>query len=550
MNKNFLFVVPRFAKINEYYNFPSGLGYVISNMKKNMFNVFILNLCHYEESIEFLLSEAIKTHNIHVVCTGAMSVNWNEVDDVLNTVKKINKNIITIVGGAIITSDPELALENMQIDFGVMEEGEETLVELADALCNNKDVKMIRGIGFVDDDKKIHLNDLRPPIKDLDSLPFPDYEGLEFDKWLKMNSIQKLPNELIWDVNDLQQVVDISTSRSCPFRCTFCYHPLGNKYRQRSLDNVFKEIDYLIDNYNITFIGIQDELFSTDEKRIYEFANRIKKYNVKWMAQWRVDNVNENILKIMKDSNIQFLGLGVESLSNTVLKSMKKRTTKAGIEQAYKICDKVGVRPISNIIIGDISETEDTIKESLDWLKSHPEYDINLGFLLAIPNSEIWKYALTNGLINNKLNFIKNRFPIINLTSIDDKRFLKIKKDISIDNIKKKYIIYGKLISSEKTENFYQNQQIYNFNVKCPICSMVSKYSYPKYSYLPFSIVCCKNCHKRLKISTRRAFKESFISGLISVISLNLDIFYVLWLKDNIYWYKLKKGLRCFQSVT
>jgi NADH/NAD ratio-sensing transcriptional regulator Rex len=344
------------------------------------------------------------------------------------------------------------------------------------------------------------------------------------------------------DVNDLPRVVDIIASRSCPFKCTFCYHPLGNKYRQRSLDNVFKEIDFLKEKYNITFINVIDELFSSDEERFCEFANRIKKYNVKWTTSCRVNDVNEHILKMLKDSNIEFLIFGVESLSDTVLKSMKKRITKAEIEQAYKICDKVGVRPAGNIIIGDISETEDTIKESLNWRENHPEYDISVMFLLAIPNSEIWKYALNSGLINNKLNFIKNRFPIINLTSIDNKRFLKIKKDIKIDNIKKKYIIYGKLISSEKTENFYQNQQIFNFNVKCPICSMVSKYSYPKYSYYPFSIVFCKNCHKQLKISTKEAFKLSFLSELKCVLLLNLDIFHAVWLDEHIYWYKLKKS--------
>ena len=252
MVKNFLFVVPRFAKINELYNFPWGMGYVVSNMKKHGFNVFCLNLCHYKESIEYLISEAIKKHNINVVCSGAMSVHWNEVDKVLNTVKKINPDIITIVGGPIIISDIELALENMQIDFGVVGEGEETVVELADALCTNKDIKKIQGIAFIDTDKKIHINEPRPPIKDLDSLPFPDYEGLEFDKWMEIDTFYRGGvTALLFDMNNRPRPVEISASRSCPFNCTFCYHPLGKTYRQRSLDNVFKEIDYLSRNSHI-----------------------------------------------------------------------------------------------------------------------------------------------------------------------------------------------------------------------------------------------------------------------------------------------------------
>jgi len=246
MDKNFLFIVPRFANINQYYFFPYGLGYVVSNMKKHGFNVSCLNLCHHKESIEYLISEAIKKQNIDVVCTGAMSIHWDQVDAVLATVKSVNPDILTIVGGAIITSDIELTLRNMQIDFGVVGEGEESIVELADALCKDKDITKIKGITYINKDKKLIITEARPPMKDLNSLPFPDYEGVEFDKWLEFDQIERGGlTGLLFDITNKPRIAEISASRSCPFRCTFCFHPLGNRYRQRSLDNVFKEIEYL-----------------------------------------------------------------------------------------------------------------------------------------------------------------------------------------------------------------------------------------------------------------------------------------------------------------
>lgn len=519
MNKNFLFVVPRYANKNQYYIFPYGLAYVSANMKKYGFNVFTLNLCHHEESVEILLSEKIKDHNINVVCTGAMSFHWAEVEDIINSVKKINPDIITVVGGAIITADIQLALENMQIDYGVIGEGEETVVDLADALCKNRDITTVKGIGYLDADKKLCLTEPRPPIKDLDSLPFPDYEGLEFDKWLEIDWVEQPSIKgLLFDLNDRQRLAEINTSRSCPFNCTFCFHPLGNKYRQRSLDNVFEEIDYLKEKYDITLINVLDELFSRDEARILEFATRIKKYNIKWMAQWRVDTVNEHIIQIVKDSNVLTLGLGVESLSNTVLKSMKKRITKEEIENAYQICDKIGVRTGSNIIFGDIAETEETIRESLDWWKSHQQYDLLLGFIKAVPDSEIWRYAISQRLITDKKKFVREKFPIINLTKIDDKKFHKIKREVFEINFMSKYILEGKVLSSEKMPGCYKGNQIYHFRVKCPICSNISDYTYIKYSQLPFSHVLCKHCYKQLKISTRIAFMEPFLTHMRSVL--------------------------------
>jgi len=542
--KNFLFVVPRYAKVNEYYPFPYGLGYVIANMKKNGFNVLIVNLCHHEEPIEVLLSEAIKKHDIHVVCSGAMSIHWNELEEVLTTVKKINHDIITVVGGAIVTSDPLLALENLQIDFGIIGEGEETIVELADALCNNKDTKMIRGIGFLDDNKEIFLTGPRPPIKDLDSLPFPDYDGLGFDTWLKINSQAQKINWLEYDLHHPQKQVDIFASRSCPYRCTFCYHPLGNKYRQRSLDSVFKEIEYLRDKYGVTLINFQDELFSVNKERVYDFTSRIKKYDIEYFIQWRVDNIDEGMLQALKDSGVRYLELGVESMSDVVLKSMKKGTTKQQIEQAYTLCEKIGVRVISNIIIGDVAETEDTIKESLDWVKDHPQHDINIGFILAIPDSELWRYALSKGLIKDKLEFIKNRFPVINLTSIDDKRFLEIKHDVMASALKKENIVYGQLLSTKKANKFYQDKQVYDFTAKCPVCSKLSDYSYIKYSDHLFSIVVCKHCLKRFKVPTRETFEESFFTELKKVILLNIKIVYISLLIDNSYLLRLRNLFR------
>jgi len=532
MNKKILFVVPRFANKNEYYNFPYGMGYVVSNMKKNGFNVFCLNLCHHEESIENLISEAIKEYDINVVCTGAMSSHWYEVDEVLNTVKSINSDIITIVGGAIITSDIELALENMQIDFGIFGEGEETSVELADALCTNGDLAKIQGIAFIDTDNEIIINEPRPPIKDLDSLPFPDYEGLEYDKWLDIDEIYRGGIQgVLFDIDETFRPAEISASRSCPFRCTFCFHPLGNTYRQRSLDNVFEEIDYLIEKYNITLLLILDELFSSNQERIDEFTFRIKKYNIPWSAQWRINNINEEIIKKLKESNVLSLGLGVESVSDTVLKSMKKGTTKAEIERAFEICNKYGVRAGGNIILGDVAENEDTMKESLDWWQKHKEYDINMRFLLAIPNSPIWKYTLSNGLIVDKLDHIKNKFPVINLTQIDDEKFYKVKRKVDKAAFLESHLPYGTVISSGETGKFHNNDPIYEFAVECPCCLNVSEYKYTKFSYRPYSIILCKHCYKRLNISTRKAFNEPYLTSALSVIYLNLATIYWLHLR-------------------
>ncbi|HHT9158286.1 MAG TPA: B12-binding domain-containing radical SAM protein [Candidatus Brocadiaceae bacterium] len=507
---NFLFVVPKIARAGESYFFPIGFGYVVSYMKHKGFNVFCLNLCHYDASIEQQLHKCIKDKHIDVICTGAMSFYWNEVSEVVEIAKKINPEIITVVGGAIITADPKLVLENMKIDYGVIGEGEITMAELAAALTSDGEIAKVRGLIFHDNDNGLTVTAPREAISDLDSLPFPHDEGLEYSKWLSIKRVELSGvGALFHDIDEKVRLHEIITARSCPYNCTFCYHPLGQKYRQRSLDNVFQEIDYLVRKYNTNVLNILDELFSFDEKRVYEFASRIKKYNIRWMAQWRADNVNEKMLKILKDSGILTLGIGVESMSDKVLKSMRKHTTKADVDKAFKLAGDAGVNAGGNLIFGDPEETEETIKESLDWRMKHPEYDIRLRWLLAVPDSQVWRHAIEHNLVSDKVQFIKSKFPVINLTKISDRKFNKIRRRIMYLDFTQLFM-KGKVLSSKKESDTYEGKTVYAFTVECPLCHQISRYKHPLDTIRLYTIVLCKHCYHRIKIKTKKAFLDDY----------------------------------------
>jgi anaerobic magnesium-protoporphyrin IX monomethyl ester cyclase len=420
LSKNFLFVVPRFANKGGYYPFPYGLASVVASMKQHGFNVFVLNLCHQEGDIKELLYLALNSNHIDVVCTGGMSLHWNEVAEVINNVKEIAPETIIVVGGAIVTSDPVLVLQALRIDYGVIGEGERTMVELASFLCYCRGVKDIKGICFKEDGGVVWSEP--DPIKDLDALPYPDLDVLGFKEWLETNK---------------EKSVDVVASRSCPFHCTFCYHPLGDKYRQHSLGYIMDEVRMLKEKYGIVTINFQDELFSVNKERVLKFALMIKPLGISYFIQWRVDNVDEEMLVALKDSGCKTLELGVESYSDIILESMKKGITKAQIDKAYELCDKVGINVTSNIIIGDPAETEETVKESLGFVRMHPDHIINVGFILAIPSSMLWINALATGRITDKLGFIKKRFPVINLTCMSDWRFNRIRKHIRVENLKR-----------------------------------------------------------------------------------------------------------------
>ena len=505
--KNFLLVVPRFARVGGFYNFPLGLAYISSSLKSNGFNVHCLNLCHSDEPLEIIIGKWIKEKNIDVLGTGGMSQNWDVISAVLNAAKSVKPDIITVVGGAIVVSDPELALKTMKVDFGVLGEGELTMTELAGYLCRNEDPKNIDGIAYLDKDKnKVIVNRNRARINNLDELPFPDYENFGFDQWKSLARFSI--NSDIFNKYDLNYVQMLG-SRSCPFSCTFCYHHMGQKYSERSLDNIFKEIDYLVEKHKVNFFYFLDELLSANPARLMEFARRLKNYPIYgWAGSFRVTDTTVERLKILKDSRLALMGYGIENINDSILKSMNKRITRAEIETALKAHHEVGLFCTGNIILGDPAETKETLKSSIDYWLNHPEYNLNLIFLMPIPDSKIYRLALEKNLIKDKLRHIRDNFPMVNLTAISDKEFYKFQSRIMWMKHKYQQMRKGELIGVKKDGN-YNGKKTYLVSVKCPFCGHITEHLVLEDDRSWFYGSLCDRCVSTSKVKSVEVFSEN-----------------------------------------
>ena len=115
-------------------------------------------------------------------------------------------------------------------DIGVIGEGEKTMCELAYALCNNLCLNDISGIIFWHN-RLLKRTNIRPDIANIDNIPFMDFDGFAYPDWLET----------------VNHAGIIHSARSCAFQCTFCFKSTGNRYRQRSLDGIFDEIDFQLE---------------------------------------------------------------------------------------------------------------------------------------------------------------------------------------------------------------------------------------------------------------------------------------------------------------
>ncbi len=408
---NFLIVVPRVvSKIGDFYQFPQGIAYISSVLVEAGFQVYKVNLNHIDLPVEEALRHEMVTHDIDVVLTGGLTGQFGAIRAVVEGAKRINDDIINVVGGGIITSAPLHAMNALEFaDYGVIGEGEIIVRDLCRYLKSDRDVKEIPGIIYKDS-SDYTITAGKPLPVDVNKVPFPDYKGLGLDDLLKT-----APN--IVGMSEIN-TFPIITSRGCPFRCTFCFHPSGVKYRPRSLESVFAEIDYLIGEYDIKYLSVQDELFGHSIERVKEFCERIKPYQIKWWAQFRVTDITPELVDMLKDANCATIGLGIESADDRILKSMNKKITVKKTNEALELIYNAGLGIQGCLIFGDVAETVETATNTLNWWKDHSYYGLQLSLVVTYPGTALFNYACENGLIEDPVQFIRDSCPTVKLSKM------------------------------------------------------------------------------------------------------------------------------------
>lgn len=494
-----LIVAPRFVGVvGEYYDFPLGLAYVSAVLKRAGFEVATMNLNHIPaEDCAGAVRRAIDEGGADVVCCGGLSAHYRAIKDVVEAARSAARPVRVVLGGGIISSEPELMLEALDADAAVFGEGEETSLELMARLEAGGDLAGVKGVVYRGADGRAVKNAPRPYIKDLDAYPRPDYEGFEAGTYL---DLQRPGDSCYLNEFDNPRLLPMILSRSCPFNCTFCYHPLGTKYRRRSLDRFFEDLDHLVATYKINMLAVLDELFSLDREGMEFFCRRMKQYGLKWIAQLRVDQVDRETLSMLKDSGLYYISYGIESASDTVLKSMRKHIKIEQISAALALTKELGIGIQGNFIMGDPAETPKTAAQTLSWWKEHPYYHINFTALIPYPGSVLYTQCLKRGLITDRLEYIEQGCPSLNMTAMDTQTYNGIFADIRKAQFENRQFCRDVVVSPGRFDTV-KNLQLYRLEMTCPHCA--ARNAYDNYTQARLEIVklVCRNCHQRSDLS-------------------------------------------------
>jgi len=185
---------------------------------------------------------------------------------------------------------------------------------------------------------------------------------------------------------------NLITSRGCPFDCHYCCAKAlrCGKTRFRSPQNVYDEIKFVQDTYNIHQFRIADEMFTADIERAKEICKLIKPLNIAWRISTRVKPFSEDLAKTLLDAGCKEISFGIESFDDDVLLGLNKKATARDNANALEICKKVGITTRALFMIRTPYQTAKTVEINIAWLRTVPYDIIAVTSFIPLPGSDIW----------------------------------------------------------------------------------------------------------------------------------------------------------------
>ncbi|MEM2093622.1 MAG: radical SAM protein [Candidatus Bathyarchaeia archaeon] len=318
------------------------------------------------------IAERVKSWNPDVVGINVPFSGWSKAAfEVASIVKEIDEEIITVMDGVHPSARPLECLQNHNVDFVIIGEPEHTWFELADFLEKGRppqSLEEIKGIGFRKKNGQAKTTQPRPPIKDLDSLPYPARHLLPMKVYFE--AVREMP--LRGEIN--RPWTTMITSRGCPYSCIFCSAHLirGRIWRGRSPENVVEEIESLVKNYGIRQIDFHDDNLTLDKKRMERICDLIieKGLDIEWFTPngVRADTLDGDLLKKMKRSGCRRIYVAPESgVQRIVNDVVKKNLNLKSVENTVALCRKIGIKVACFFIIGLPGETKKDIMATIEY---------------------------------------------------------------------------------------------------------------------------------------------------------------------------------------
>lgn len=379
---------PDFVDLGSISSFPPiGLMYLAQGLRDKIPEIEVSILDSVAEGLNHAeIGDQVSKRSPDVIGVTATTYTFYDVWETAKTIKKVKPNIPIVVGGPHMYILAHETMVHECFDYGVIGDGEEVFAGLCMAISRMVPVKPQNGL-LMRKNGSVIGSDVAE-IRNLDDIEIPAIDLID-------------PFKYYSTLGKGKAIGTICTSRGCPYNCTYCQVP-RRKYRMRAIKNIIREIEFYI-NKGIDDYLFFDDLFNITKKRVIEFCESIleRKLKITWMFRGRVDQIDEEVMKLAYRAGCRNVSVGIEDSTNEGLKAIKKEIT---IKQAYaavRAIRKNNIKCSTNWIIGfPHHKRRSDLDELLDMaIKINGDY-AQFSILQCLPGTELWDQAVSEGGID------------------------------------------------------------------------------------------------------------------------------------------------------
>jgi len=362
------------------------LPYLAATLRADGHEVEILDLLLAHTTAE-KIERRMDRFRPELVGITSITLNHHGASSIAEVVRRCDDRVSIAMGGPHVSFEIEGSFRELPaLDFIVIGEGEQTMLELVRALEGRMDLRDVRGLALRDGERVVRTPP-RPLQNDLDRIPIPARELFPLSRYLAFDAH-----------------ASVVTSRGCPYSCIFCSAPAwtSHQVRYRTPSLCVDEIEEVA-ALGFSEISIEDELFTLHRKHFLAICGELVRRDtgIRWNAFSRVDTVTPEVVETMARAGCQAVCFGVESGNQEILDLVNKKSDLQKVKEAMRMTQASGISALASFILGLPGETEVTLKRTLEFANElREEFGSLIGFhvLAPFPGTEVRERAADYGL--------------------------------------------------------------------------------------------------------------------------------------------------------
>ncbi len=381
----------------QYMPFPFFLAHATSWLEKHGRKPVLLDcLAHKMEHEEFYR----KIREIKPDLIG-MEISSFSLENDLTIARRLKQDhpgvTVVFMGLASEMQKEDFNRENPQVDYCLVGEYEESLLDLIEHLENKTAFDKLPGVAFMKDDGTFSGFERRTLAPDINIYPWPSRDQLPMLNYHDEPGNIATPSVQMW------------ASRGCPYKCIFCAWPQimygNNDYRTRDIHDLADEFEWLITEWGFKSVYFDDDTFNVNKKRIAAFCEELIRRGLKvpWAAMSRADLVDEKLVRLMRESGVHALKFGLESADQDAIKNIQKNLSLKKAVENINLVHNYGIRTHLTFMFGLPGETRETAQKTLDMALSLNPWSLQMTVAAPFPGSKFMEHLEEKGHLVDKV---------------------------------------------------------------------------------------------------------------------------------------------------